>query len=628
MLKIAKGGGKLLPVPRLRLRSESFTGQDDLARLIAASPEEFFSEIDETLFLIGANIGPQAETPAPQGTRADLIALDLNGRAVAVVVEANGKPSCFVRALLCSQWLAGWGPRDFLGKLSEEAAGRLREFLLVDGEQLNRDQRLILVAASHDEEILWAAHNLRKQCGVDITLLRATLAADSRGGERYLSFLREFPAAGNQWGTLLPQPETGAVLQFDPELARPAALEPVAPEPVAAKLSPPPDLAGKQEALRTFASGFADYLSHALAAVAGSAELALREAPRDSGTRQRFEEICRVADRVGKLTDQLRVYSGRGSREIEKIEFSKLIEHVAESAQGLLLPNVELRTDLDADLPAIEGDASQIARVVTNLLDNAVEALPQEGGVISVGAGRMTADRDYLAGCIAGQDVAEGDYLFLDVADSGYGMDEDLKARILDPFFTTKASGRGLGLAAVAGIVRNHQGALRLETKPAAGSTFRILFPLIETGTPRPAQQTDRHSLGNGRTALVVDDQESARTLVRLGLEAEGFRVLTVADGWETLDVFARAAEQIDVVVLDWMLPNMDAEEVFRAIRRIRGDTRIVLSGRFPQQEASRRFAGKRLTAYLRKPFEAENLIACLRQLLEKQPTPSGAKAN
>jgi CheY-like chemotaxis protein len=244
--------------------------------------------------------------------------------------------------------------------------------------------------------------------------------------------------------------------------------------------------------------------------------------------------------------------------------------------------------------------------------------------VIRISAGRMTADRDYLAGCSVGQDLPGGDFLYVEVSDSGYGMDEALKARILDPFFTTKAAGRGLGLAAAAGIVRSHRGALHVRTRPSEGSTFRVLLPLPKEASV-PAQEGD--DAGRGATVLVVDDQESVRAIIQDSLESEGFRVLTAADGWEALDVFARAADQIEVVVLDWMLPNMDAEEAFRAIRRIRSDTRIILSGGFPQEEASRRFAGKRLTAYLRKPFGPETVLACVQQLLKEQPAPSGAKA-
>lgn len=631
MLKIDKGSGKLLPVPRLGLRSQPLGREYDLARVITANPEEFFSEIDEKLFLIGANFGPQAGGPSAQGAvRADLLALDLNGRAVAVIVETDHKPSCFARALLCSEWLAGWKPQDFLRELTEEAAVRLRNFLLAGIEQINRDQRLILVAEGHSNEFLWAANSLRKQCGIDITLLRAALAADSGSGEHYLWFRREFPATGGEWATLVRlQGGAGEALQLDPEAVFPPQSSPAPAAEGEVPASPAPAAAAKEEALRTLAGGFADYLSQVMAAVDGSAELARREMPRDSAARLRFEEISRVAERVGKLTDELRVYAGRGARNIEKLALAKLIERVTESAGCLLLPNVELHTELAGDLPEFEGDAAQIARVVANLLDNAVEALPEQGGTISLRAGRFTADRACLAGCVAGGDLPEGDYLYVEVADSGFGMDDKLRARIFDPFFTTKATGRGLGLSAVLGIVRNHRGALRLESWPGEGSTFRVLLPLPKKPAGNAAGDGGAAAgIGAGRTVLVVEDQESLRTLARQTFEADGFQVLTAADGWDALDVFAKAAETIDIVVLDWMLPNMDAEEAFRALRRIRGDTRIIVCGPFPEEEGCRRFAGKKLTAYIRSPFQPERLTACLHQLLGEQPAPSRAKAS
>jgi signal transduction histidine kinase/CheY-like chemotaxis protein len=630
MLKIENGSGKLLPIPRLGLRSQPLGGEYDLARVITANPEEFFSEIDEKLFVIGANLGPHDGGPSQQGAlRVDLLALDLNGRAVAVIVDTGHKPSCFARALLCSEWVAAWRPQDFLRELSEEAATRLREFLLAGIDQINRDQRLILVAEGHSNESLWAAHSLRKQCGIDITLWRATLAADSGGGEHYLWFRREFPANGHEWATLVrPQGASGDVLQLDPEaLSAPQSpTTPAAAQEVPASFSPTPVAAGKEEALRTLAAGFADYLSQAMAAVDGSAELALREMARDSAVRQRFEEISRVVERVATLTDELRVYAGRGVRNIAKLAPAELIERVTESAACLLLPNVELRTELAGDLPEFEGDAAQIAHVLANLLNNAVEALPEQGGTISLRAGRFTADRAYLAGCLA-DDLPEGDYLYVEVADSGFGMDDNLKALVFDPFFTTKASGRGLGLSAVLGIVRNHRGALHLESRPGEGSTFRVLLPLPKKAAGAAATRGTPAGIGAGRAVLVVEDQESLRTLARQTLEADGFQVLTAADGWDALDVFAKAAETIDVVILDWMLPNMDAEEAFRALRRIRGNARIIVSGPFPEEEASRRFAGKKLTAYIRSPFQPESLAACLRQLLAEQPAPSSANA-
>jgi signal transduction histidine kinase len=643
MLKIEKSSGKLLPVPRLGLRSRPLHPEYDLARMISANPEAFLSEIDETLFVIGADVRPHADgegLPTHGGVRAELLGLDLNGRAVAVLVEAEHKPSCFARALLCSEWIAGWRPDDFLRDLGEVEVERLREFLLAPVEQINRDQRLILVAEGHSNEILWAAQSLRKQCGIDITLFRATLASESEGGEHYLWFRREFPAHGAEWETLVrPQGEAGEALQLDPEAVgapeRPAAPEEPAPEkppvPSAAVEAPPaaapvPAGAGKEEALRTLASAFADYLSQAMAAVDGSAELALREMPRDTGARQRFEEISRVAERVGKLTDELRIYAGRGSRNIEKFTLRRLIENVTASAACLLLPNVELRTELAMDLPEWEGDAAQVRRVVANLLDNAVEALPEQGGTISIRSGRLTADRAYLAGCAGGGELAEGDWLYVEIGDSGFGMDENLQARIFDPFFTTKSPGRGLGLAAALGIVRNHGGALRVESRPGEGSSFRVLLPLPQkTAGVAARKEGETGGAGTGHVVLVVESQESLRTLARQTFEADGFQVLTTADGWDALDLFAKAADTIDVVFLDWMLPDIEAEEAFRALRRIRNDTRILIAGPFPEGEAALRFAGKKLTGYIRSPFEPERLGSRMRQLLAEQAAPSAA---
>ena len=627
MLKIDKESGKLLRVPRLRLRAQPLVGDYDLRRVISGSREEFLSEIDEKLFLIGADFGRNGGSRSePDTLRIDLLGLDLNGRSVAVLID-DREPSSFVRALLCSEWLAGWKPQDFLEKLPEDAIEELREFLLTDIWQLNRDQRLILVAEGHSNEVLWAAQNLRKQCGIDITLLRAALATDSQSGNHYLFFRREFPATGAGWATLVrPQAAAGDAVDLDLD-ALFASAKTTDSATVQQLPRAPGDMAPRQEALRTLAGGLADYFGHAIAAVDGSAELALQEAPRDPAVRRRFEEISRVVERVSKLTDDLRIFSGRGERTVVRVDAAQLVEHVTESAACLALPNVKLNIELAANLPPIQGDLGQLRRVLNNLLENAVESLPEQGGVVSVRACRRTVDRDYLASCLAADDLPEGDYLYLEVSDVGFGMDENLKARIFDPFFTTKAPGRGLGLSVVLGIVRNHGGALHVESRPGVGSRFGVCLPLAGRAAGDAGTGRMDAGIGNGRTVLVVDEQESLRTLARQAFEGEGFRVLTAADGWEALDVFAKAAQTVDVVMLDWMMPDLDAEEAFRAIRRIRADTRIIVSGPVPKEQADLRFGGKKLAAYIRKPFQAADLSASIRRLFEEQQAPSGAKA-
>jgi signal transduction histidine kinase/ActR/RegA family two-component response regulator len=464
------------------------------------------------------------------------------------------------------------------------------------------------------------------------------LASDSQTGGDYLFLRREFPAAGPEWATLVRLQEEAVDVDPDAPFAPAETPESVpqsdqesAPDPFrsgvrsGARSESAARDAPKQEALQTLAAGLAEYLGHAIAAVDGSAELALQEAPRDPAVRRRFEEISRVVEQVGKLTGELRIFAGRGARTVQRIDPGSLIGQVTESAGCLAFPNVRLSTEIDADLPQIEGDPAQLARVVSSLLDNAVESLPEAGGDVTVRVRRFTAGRDDFAIALEGADLPEGDYLSIEVSDTGFGMDDKLKARILDPFFTTKAPGRGLGLSAVAGIVRNHGGALRLESRPGAGSTFGVCLPLPKQAAARAGGDAAA-GIGDGRTVLVVDAQESLRTLARQTFEAEGFRVLTAAEGWEALDVFAKASATIDVVVLDWMMPDLDAEEAFRAIRRIRADTRIIVSGPFPKEQAEQRFGGKKLAAYVRKPLQADNLSECMRQLLEEQ-APSSAKA-
>jgi CheY-like chemotaxis protein len=251
---------------------------------------------------------------------------------------------------------------------------------------------------------------------------------------------------------------------------------------------------------------------------------------------------------------------------------------------------VRLDLRLDPDLPPIEGDPTQIQQLVMNLLINGAEALGDGHGTVTVTTGVREESGPRAAEYFMGGEIEPGAYVFLQVADSGCGMDEETKSRIFEPFFTTKFTGRGLGLAAALGIVRGHKGALKVESEPGKGSTFEILFPALSGSEARqPAVSLEPVSRpvssGSGHI-LVVDDEEMVRRTAKSALERYGFAVLLAEDGRRAVDVLAALPDQIRLVLLDLTMPGMGGEETFHRLRQIQPGIKIVLTSGYDETQA------------------------------------------
>ena len=256
-----------------------------------------------------------------------------------------------------------------------------------------------------------------------------------------------------------------------------------------------------------------------------------------------------------------------------------------------------------------------------NLIINASEAIGEKSGVVTVSTGVIQAERSYLSETYLDENLPEGYYVSLEVADTGCGMDEQTQQKIFDPFFTTKFTGRGLGLAAVLGIVRGHGGALKIDSQPQRGSTFKVLFPasrqpVEESVGPSATEQEWR---GSG-VILAVDDEETIRIAAKKILERQGFTVLTAEDGLEALEIFRSRADEIVAVLLDLTMPRLDGEETLRELRRIRPEVRVILSSGYDEEETANRFAGKGLAGFVQKPYGIRPLVEKIRQALEAPP--------
>jgi two-component system, cell cycle sensor histidine kinase and response regulator CckA len=280
-------------------------------------------------------------------------------------------------------------------------------------------------------------------------------------------------------------------------------------------------------------------------------------------------------------------------------------------------------------MPTIEADVEQIRQVIMNLIQNAAEALGEPGGVITVKTGIEECDRAVLAGTYLDDNLPFGLYVYLEVNDSGCGISPEAQDRVFDPFFSTKFLGRGLGLAAVLGIVRGHHGAIQLLSQPGQGSTFRVLLPTVRPpAAPPPPWQTAasaaRSAFGGiavperveeGATVLVVDDEPAVREVAKTMLEKAGFKVLLAADGEIGVKIYQQRSQEICAVLLDLLMPRMNGELAFDEIRRVKADAQVVLCSGFSEQEAIRRFANKGLAGFLQKPFQMDLLISLMQKV-------------
>ena len=319
-------------------------------------------------------------------------------------------------------------------------------------------------------------------------------------------------------------------------------------------------------------------------------------------------------------------YSGKGKFIISSICLNDFVKEISQLIESSISKKASLTFRFAEDLPLFEGDATQIRQIVMNLIINASEALGEEGGRITISTGCQFCDRAYLdtsnAAFQAGlsEPLSEGEYVFLEISDTGCGMDAETQEKIFDPFFTTKFTGRGLGMAAVLGIVRGHKGVIKLYSELGKGTTFKVLFSARqEIASPNnvetePATKTTWRGKG---TILVADDEDSVCFVCQEMLEQCGFKTLTAADGKIALDLFDRHRDEIVCVILDLTMPNMDGEQAFHEIKRLNSGVKVLLSSGFDEQEIAQRFAGRGLAGFIQKPYNLHSLQKTLQSILD-----------
>jgi two-component system cell cycle sensor histidine kinase/response regulator CckA len=373
--------------------------------------------------------------------------------------------------------------------------------------------------------------------------------------------------------------------------------------------------AQRLESLGILAGGIAHDFNNLLTAMMGHASMAKLLLPEYSAALSSIDSVLAASKSAAQLTQQMLAYSGRGKFVVEAIDISEFVRETSRFALSLVSKKATIRYQLAPDIPIIQVDVAQLRQILINLLTNASDALIDNPGLIDVQTGSVwIRDNEYpVVG--SHSTLPPGEYVFLEVSDTGCGMDQETLARIFDPFFTTKFTGRGLGLAAVMGIVRGHAGTLDVHSKPGGGSRFRVFFPVGHSLAPTPSAQVESDwTKWTGRgVVLVVDDEPLVRELAAETLKRAGLTVITAVDGPDGMQQFKANMPNIGAVLLDMTMPGMNGIEVFQQISAIAPNVKVFLCSGYNMQDLDRQLGLNGLAGFLRKPYMPHELIRCVR---------------
>lgn len=379
--------------------------------------------------------------------------------------------------------------------------------------------------------------------------------------------------------------------------------------------------AQRLESLGVLAGGIAHDFNNLLMAILGNLDLAIFSLPASSQARDHVEKSIRAARRAADLTRQMLAYSGKGRFMLERIDISQFMRDNAHLFEASIPKKITVLLRLQGDLPEIEADPGQLQQIVMNLITNAAEAIGEREGTIAIETGVAEYDAAYLRRSRTEEKPMPGQFVHIEVKDSGCGMDEETLQRLFDPFYTTKFMGRGLGMSAILGIVRGHGGSIVVDSSVESGTTIRVLLPVAECRVVVPAVVDDaggvQQPISAGTQAvLVVDDEDMVRDVCKKMVERLGITALEACNGEDAVRIYAEKSGEISCVLMDFSMPRMDGIAAFAEIRKLDPAAKVLLSSGYDEDDATRRFSEKGLAGFIQKPYEMERLKKVLLRVL------------
>jgi two-component system, cell cycle sensor histidine kinase and response regulator CckA len=377
--------------------------------------------------------------------------------------------------------------------------------------------------------------------------------------------------------------------------------------------------AQKLESLGVLAGGVAHEFNNLLTSILGNADLALQDLVPGSPAARCIADIEAASRRAAEISQQLLAYSGRGRFIVGPTSLGGIVRDMMRMIELTVSKRVTLRVAIPDDLPLVDADADQLRQMIVNLVSNASDAIGDENGVIHLSASVVDCSADHLVTDYLGDPLESRRYVAIEVADSGAGMGAETRARLFDPFFSTKFTGRGLGLPAVLGVVRGHRGAIQVESEPGRGTTIRVFLPALSSraAAPAPPRNAVQAPEATKATILVVEDEEGVRTVALRMVERCGYAAVPAADGLEAVNLVRQNPVRFDCVLLDLTMPRMGGEEALREIRHIAPHLPVLVCSGYPAQELTERFSGQAVTGFVQKPYRLAEVRARLQALFD-----------
>ncbi|MBW2568153.1 MAG: response regulator [Deltaproteobacteria bacterium] len=373
--------------------------------------------------------------------------------------------------------------------------------------------------------------------------------------------------------------------------------------------------AQKMESIGTMAGGIAHDFNNLLGGMLGYASIIKMNLNPTDAIYKYVEFIEKAGERAATLTNQLLAFSRKGKYEIAPVNINDSIRNVLNILESTTNKNIEISCSMADNIPCIGGDPTQIEQTIMNICVNAVDAMPN-GGKLQIETKLICLDKAFSA---AHPGAKPGNYIHITVSDTGHGMDKETLSKIFEPFFTTKDKdkGTGLGMSMVYGIVKNHGGYINVYSEPGKGTIFNIYFPqltkkLVEEKLKIPDESTEKGQ----ETILVVDDEEIIRTMLQEVLESLGYNILLADNGESALNLYREHSDDIDLVIIDMIMPIMGGEKTYSELKKIDPDIKAILSSGFSEDAVVQEILRAGVNGFIHKPFTIAELSKKVRKVL------------
>jgi len=373
------------------------------------------------------------------------------------------------------------------------------------------------------------------------------------------------------------------------------------------------------DSLTNMAGGVGHDLNNLLTGIIGNTDLILMDLKPDSEFLDSIKDIEKSAMQAADLARQMLAYSGNNRMNTEKCNFTTMAQSMNELLESSTNPKIKLEFNLQDSIPDAKADTGQLQQALANLVSNAAESIGNASGKIIISTGTKMCNKEYLANTHLNDNLNTGEYAFLEVRDTGCGIDAKDMKNIFDPFYTSKINGRGLGLPATLGIVRAHSGAIKVESELEQGTSITILLPVPTKQKAKKTQfpvNTNIPGKTSDYTILVADDEEIVRRTAKRALKKAGMNVITAVDGQDTIDVYKKHVNNIDLILLDKTMPKLDGYETLIQLLEINPAQKVLIASGYQETEIRKQFDDYDIAGFIQKPYMARTLVKTVCQLL------------